>query len=66
VVVVKRLVALNQPPPPPKRRRVVVRGQQLKRLENCAQRRDGWLTMKSKRGNSGVFNPSEILNENKQ
>ena len=34
MVVVKRLVALNQPTPPPERRRVVVRGQQLKRLVN--------------------------------
>jgi len=59
VVVVKRLVALNQPTPPLERSRVVVRDraqscqaegfyrQQLKRLENCAQRRDGWLTVKS-------------------
>jgi len=36
----------NQPAPPLERRRVVVQGQQLKRLENCAQRVDCWLTMK--------------------
>ena len=34
------MVGLNQPTPPLERRRVVVRGQQLKRLENCAQRED--------------------------
>jgi hypothetical protein len=56
----------NQPTPPPKRRRVVVQGQQLKRLENRAQRDGCRLTMKPKRGNSDVFNPSELLNENKQ
>ena len=32
MVVVKRLVALNQPTPPLERRRVVVHAQQLKRL----------------------------------
>ncbi|MFP6716075.1 MAG: hypothetical protein VCB82_01055, partial [Alphaproteobacteria bacterium] len=37
----------NQPSPPPERRRVVVRGQQLKQLENCAHRDDGRLTVKS-------------------
>ena len=34
MVVVKRLVALNQLPPPLERSRVVVPGQQLKRLVN--------------------------------
>ena len=38
---------INQPTPPLERGRVVVRGQQLKRLENCAQRDDGSLDMKS-------------------
>jgi hypothetical protein len=57
---------LNQPTPPPERSKVVVQRQQLKRLENCAQRDDGWLAMKSKRGNGDVFNPSELLNENKK
>ena len=37
----------NQPTPPPKRRRVVVQGQQLKRLENRAQRDECRLTVKS-------------------
>ena len=41
------MVGLNQPAPPLERRRVVVRGQQLKRLENCAYRVDGRLTVKS-------------------
>ena len=40
-------VQIKQPAPPLERRRVVVRGQQLKRLENCAQRDDGSLDMKS-------------------
>ena len=47
MVVVKRLVGLNQPTPPLERSRVVVQRQQLKRLENCAQRDDGWLVMKA-------------------
>jgi ankyrin repeat protein len=38
---------LYQTTPPLERRRVVVRGQQLKRLENCAQRDECRLTMKS-------------------
>ena len=37
---------LNQPAPPLERLGVVVRGQQLKRLENCAQRVDRWFTVK--------------------
>ena len=37
---------LTQPTPTPKRRRVVVRGQQLKRLENCAHWDDCRLTVK--------------------
>ena len=44
------MVGLNQPAPPLERRRVVVRRQQLKRLENCAHRDDGRLTMKLKLG----------------
>ncbi len=47
MVVVKRLVALNQPAPPLERRRVVVRRKQLNRLENCAHRVDSSLAMKS-------------------
>ena len=57
---------LNQPIPPPGRSRVVVQRQQLKRLENCAQRDDGWHAMNSKRANGDVFNPYELLNENKK
>ena len=47
MVVVKRLVELNQTTPPLERRRVVVRGQGLKRLENCPYRDDCSLAMKS-------------------
>ena len=45
-VVTQYIERLTQPTPPLERRRVVVQGQQLKRLENCAQRGESRLVMK--------------------